>query len=166
MSNNKCLHPEIARTSFGKNYCVSCGQNVEVEEIKKNKVSKPKYANARFYYCIGCEKPKPHYPITARNCFGCSACGKQFYPKAETIFKKSSTPMEKWEIAIDMCKENKWLQATDIQKAVKVTYKTAWRMKRLILNDLYPGFTGLTQGQHEPQPFRGNQYVKLNKDAE
>lgn len=87
--------------------------------------------------CVKCLKVTKHHKLTARPCYKCDLCGHEVYPTAGTIFHKSTTPLNKWFEAIF------WLAATRsghtakaLQRRLGVTYKTAWRMLKL-LNTLF-----------------------------
>jgi len=70
--------------------------------------------------------------VLGRACFQ-NPKGEQVYPLAGTIFERSSTPLVKWFYAIYLFSVSKHgVSAAEIQRHVEVTYKTAWRMARLI----------------------------------
>ena len=61
--------------------------------------------------------------------FQCGKCRKQISPTAGTIFHKSDTPLTDWVYAIYMFSQAKTgLAATELQRHLGCTYKTAWRM--------------------------------------
>ena len=88
-------------------------------------------------HCKECDKVTPHYLITKRKCYGCQYCGTQVYPTAGTIFHKSSTPLTIWfEVAFRMSQTRMGISAKQIEREIGVTYKTAWRMCKLIRQQL------------------------------
>ena len=73
------------------------------------------------------------YPITGRKGFACSSCRGHIYPLAGTIFHKSETSLWSWFYAIYMLSVSKnGVSAKELERALGVTYKTAWRMARQI----------------------------------
>lgn len=59
--------------------------------------------------------------------------GNQVYPLAGTIFEKSNTPLVKWFYAIFLFSVSKnGVSAKELERQLKVTYKTAWRMAKQI----------------------------------
>lgn len=101
------------------------------------------------FKCPKCHKDK-FYMLYSRKCMECAYCGHQEYLTANTIFHKSSTPLIKWFYAIMlMTQSKKGVSALQIQRMIKVTYKTAWRMAHKIReamdndddNDMFGGIT-------------------------
>ncbi len=69
------------------------------------------------------------HPITGRQGFVCSECDKHIYPLANTIFRKSTTPLWNWFYVIFQFSTSKnGVSAKKIERDLGVTYKTAWRM--------------------------------------
>jgi transposase len=90
--------------------------------------------------CSKCLKVTKHHKLKARPCYKCDVCGHEVYPTAGTIFHKSATPLNKWFMAIF------WLATTrsghsakELQRRTGVTYKTAWRMLKLLNSLFYDG---------------------------
>lgn len=95
--------------------------------------------------CSTCGKV-PYYKIRNRRAYACGSCGRHVYPLAGTIFHKSSTALTDWFHAIYMMSSNKsGTSATQIQRELGVTYKTAWRMMHQIRS-----LMGVTE-----EPFKG-----------
>jgi len=57
-------------------------------------------------------------------------------PLSGTIYEKSSTSLTLWLYAIFLIAQSKSeLSAKDLERGLGVTYKTAWRMKKSILDN-------------------------------
>ena len=77
--------------------------------------------------CPKCGKTK-FYRIKTRKCFNC-ACGYQIHPVSGTIFHKSDTKLTDWFFAIYLISNSKnGVSATELQRHLGTTYKTAWRI--------------------------------------
>src|SRR5690348_2026777 len=76
----------------------------------------------------GVEGAKFHMMKT-RKAFACQECGHHIYPCAGTIFHKSRTPLTYWFHAMYlMTSTRSGVAAKELERALGVTYKTAWRM--------------------------------------
>jgi transposase-like protein len=75
---------------------------------------------------------KGYYRVSGRKCWA-NAKGEQIHPLADTIFKKSSTPLTTWFEAIFLFSISKnGVSAKELERHFGVTYKTAWRMAKQI----------------------------------
>lgn len=84
-------------------------------------------------FCEKCGKVTKHHLIESRKSFSCQECGHHVHPTAGTIFHKSSTPLTSWFHAIFLMASTRCgISAKQVEREVGVTYKTAWRMCRLI----------------------------------
>lgn len=84
-------------------------------------------------YCPECEKITKHHHVTGRQCYACDYCGHQIHPLANTIFRKSATPLRTWfQVIYRMASTRCGISAKQIQRETGVTYKTAWRMFKQI----------------------------------
>ena len=84
------------------------------------------------FECPKCLTRGNWYLIESRKRFDCS-CGFGLYPLAGTIFHKSETELKDWFYAIYLFASSRnGVAAKEIERQLGVTYKTAWRMKRLI----------------------------------
>lgn len=91
--------------------------------------------------CAGCGviNAKYHY-IPTRKRFACQWCGHQVFPTAGTIFDHSSTPLTKWFYAIYLMSQTRTgISAKQLERELGVTYKTAWRMFKMIRSVLEEG---------------------------
>ncbi len=82
--------------------------------------------------------------LKGRKKFQCSRCRFQIAPTAGTIFHKSDTPLTLWFHALWVFSNAKsGISAKEMERQLEVTYKTAWRMLRLIREALGKDFTRL-----------------------
>lgn len=88
---------------------------------------------ARFnsFKCPKCGK-YTFYRVKGRRAYACR-CGYQIYPVSGTIFHKSDTKLTDWFFAIYLMSNSKnGTSAKEIQRYLGTTYKTAWRIAKLI----------------------------------
>jgi len=84
------------------------------------------------YPCPECKHIKL-YPVRGRKCYVCGNCGHHLYPMKGTIMENSTTPLLTWFMAIyEFHISRAGQSAKEIERRFGVTYKTAWRMARLI----------------------------------
>ncbi len=97
-------------------------------------------------FCRNCGKVTKHHLMTTRHSFSCDICGNHVHPTAGTIYHKSTTPLTTWFYAIYLMASTRGgISAKQIQRETGVTYKTAWRMFKLIrsrLDEDHDPFTG------------------------
>ncbi len=94
-----------------------------------------RYPNGIF--CETCQKITPHYPLKSRRSYSCQFCGHHVHPTANTVFHKSTTPLTTWFYMIYLTAQTRGnISAKQIQRETGVTYKTAWRMCKLIRSKL------------------------------
>ena len=75
--------------------------------------------------------------IPKRKQYQCSQCRFQIAPMAGTIFEKSTTPLDLWFHALFIFSNAKsGISAKELERQLGVTYKTAWRMLKLIRESL------------------------------
>lgn len=66
---------------------------------------------------------------TSENRYHCNNCQTGFSVTVNTIFHDSKLPLQKWFLAISLIlSSKKKISAKQLQKDLKVTYKTAWYM--------------------------------------
>lgn len=83
--------------------------------------------------CPRCNKATKFYRVKERKCYACKRCGHQLHPLADTIFHKSSTPLRSWFYAMYLFSVSKnGVAASELQRHLGVTYKTAYRMSKQI----------------------------------
>jgi transposase-like protein len=86
--------------------------------------------------CPKCEQPRRfvrYGTAQQRQSWTCTACGHHLHPTAGTIFHKSSTSLHLWFYAIYLMTSTRCgISAKQLERELGVTYKTAWRMFKLI----------------------------------
>jgi transposase-like protein len=84
-------------------------------------------------YCPQCAAETKFYRVKKRQCYACMHCGYQLHPLADTIFRKTTTPLKDWFYAIYLFSVSKnGVSAKELERHLGVTYKTAWRMAKQI----------------------------------
>ncbi len=92
--------------------------------------------------------------ISGRKQYQCSLCRFQIAPTAGTIFHKSDTPLTYWFHAIFLFSNAKsGISAKELERQIGVTYKTAWRMLKLIREALHQK---PRLGEPDPEPLGGD----------
>jgi len=88
--------------------------------------------------------------VASRKQYQCSKCRFQIAPTAGTIFHKSDTPLTLWFHAIFVFSNAKsGISAKELERQLGVTYKTAWRMLKLIREALGQGGGNMLDGDVE-----------------
>lgn len=76
--------------------------------------------------CPKCKAEKV-YRILKRDQFVCDSCSHQFSVTSGTIFHDTRLPLWKWLVAVYLMAESKkGISACQMQRTLKVSYKTAW----------------------------------------
>jgi transposase-like protein len=76
--------------------------------------------------CPKCKAEKV-YRILKRDQFVCDSCSHQFSVTSGTIFHDTRLPLWKWLVAVYLIAEaKKGISACQMQRTLKVSYKTAW----------------------------------------
>jgi transposase-like protein len=100
-------------------------------------------------HCEICGQITKHHLMTTRKSFCCQVCGNHVHPTAGTIFHKSPTPLTLWWHAIFLLSQTRGgIAAKQVERELGVTYKTAWRMCKLIrqmLDEDKDPFTGTVE---------------------
>ncbi|WP_224826387.1 IS1595 family transposase [Cognatishimia sp. MH4019] len=92
--------------------------------------------NVRFgqgHECPKCERSAKWYPLKSEKAYSCQWCGHHIHPMVGSIFEKSRTPLQLWFYAIFLFTTSRHgVSAKELQRQLGVTYKTAYRMGKLI----------------------------------
>lgn len=85
------------------------------------------------HVCAKCEREAKYYRVKARRSYECEHCGYQVYPTAGTPFEKTRTSLRDWFFVMFLFTTTRnGVAAKRVEREIGVTYKTAWRMCRLI----------------------------------
>lgn len=85
------------------------------------------------HVCQACGVEGTFHKLSERRAFSCSSCGDHVYPCAGTIFQDSRTPLRVWFYAIYLFVVTRHgVSGKELERALGVTYKTAWRMGQQI----------------------------------
>lgn len=100
-------------------------------------------------YCPRCAAETKFYRVKKRQCYACKHCGYQLHPLANTIFRKTTTPLTSWFHAIYLFSVAKnGVSAKELERHLGVGYKTAWRMckqVRLLMQQENDKFSGTVE---------------------
>ncbi|WP_339639363.1 IS1595 family transposase [uncultured Sulfitobacter sp.] len=92
--------------------------------------------NVRFgqgHTCPKCEREAKWYRLQSEQAYSCQWCGHHIHPMVGSIFEKSRTPLQLWFYAIFLFTTSKHgVSGKELERQLGVTYKTAWRMAKLI----------------------------------
>ena len=90
--------------------------------------------------CPSCGRVNAYHRHGNRASFICN-CGKhEISPKVGTIFEKSDTDLVKWFHAMFLMSQSRnGVAALELKRQVGVTYKTVWRMQKLIRETMRDG---------------------------
>jgi len=96
--------------------------------------------NGETAYCPKCDTQRVHRRYGTkqqRQSWTCIHCGHHLHPTAGTIFHKSSTSLHLWFYAMYLMTSTRCgISAKQLERELGVTYKTAWRMAKLIRQEL------------------------------
>ncbi len=82
--------------------------------------------------CLKCGQVNTFHKLAKLPAYTCN-CGNHIHPMVGTPFNRSRTPLQKWFFAMFLFTTTRnGVAAKEIQRQMGVTYKTAWRMARLI----------------------------------
>src|SRR5829696_5563990 len=84
--------------------------------------------------CRACGVESTFHKLANRpRAFSCAQCGAHVYPTAGTIFQDTRTPLQLWFYAIYLFVTTRHgVSGKELERALGVTYKTAWRMGQQI----------------------------------
>jgi transposase len=81
------------------------------------------------HLCDKCLNLSTFHRLTGRPAYSCAHCGHHIYPCAGTVFQDSRTSLQVWFYAIYLFVTTRHgVSGKEMQRALGVTYKTAWRM--------------------------------------
>jgi transposase-like protein len=113
-------------------------------------------------FCPNCAAQTKFYRIKLRKYYKCAHCAFELYPLAGTIFHKSETPLTKWFFAIFLFSNSKnGVSAKELERHLGVTYKTAWRIARLIrqmMDEHNVNLTGIVEADETYYGGRGKHW--------
>jgi len=97
-----------------------------------DKIFQLRYGNMEA--CLNCGVVHAEFKrVTNRRAYYCRECYYQIYPTAGTVFEKSTTPLTYWFYAMYlMTVTRNGVSAKELERALGVTYKCAWRMAKAI----------------------------------
>jgi transposase-like protein len=85
------------------------------------------------HVCQHCKTESTFHKLTERRAYSCAHCGAHVYPCAGTIFQDSRTSLQTWFYAIYLFVVTRHgVSGKELERALGVTYKTAWRMGQQI----------------------------------
>lgn len=121
-------------------------------------------------FCPSCGAETKFYRVKKRQCYACQWCSYQLFPLAETIFRKTTTPLTDWFFAIYLISVAKnGISASELSRHLGVTYKTAWRMHKQIRKLMQQGPERLTGTVEADETYIGGRrkraYIYSNKTA-
>lgn len=92
--------------------------------------------NVRFgqgHECPKCEREAKWYPIKAERAYSCQWCGHHIHPTVGTLFEASRTALQLWfYVMFKFTQTRHGVSAKEVERETGVTYKTAWRMCKMI----------------------------------
>jgi hypothetical protein len=113
----------------------------------------------RRFQCPKCQKAATYYRVKARRSYECEWCANQVYPTAGTPFENTRTSLKDWFFVMYLfCASRNGVAAKEVQRLLGVTYKTAWRMCRLIRT-----YMGYVDGDHPIGGAGGSGPVEIDK---
>lgn len=85
------------------------------------------------FECPSCERPSNWYRIKSERAYSCQWCGHHLHPTVGTPFEQTRTPLQLWFYAIRLFTTTRHgVSGKELERQLGVTYKTAWRMAKLI----------------------------------
>lgn len=85
------------------------------------------------HHCEKCGAEAKFHRVKKRRSYACEHCGHHVYPMAGTPFENTRTSLQDWFYVMHLfCSSRNGVSAKEVERQIGVTYKTAWRMCRLI----------------------------------
>ena len=83
--------------------------------------------------CPTCGVHSKFYRLTRDRAYLCQHCKHEIYPTAGTFMHRTHLPLHKWFFAMFLFSTSRHgVAAKELQRQLGISYKTAWRMARLI----------------------------------
>lgn len=83
--------------------------------------------------CLRCGRKGAYHRHPTKPCYTCNCGRSHIYPMKDTVFEGSPVPLTKWFFAVFMMSRTKeGVSAKELERQLKVTYPTAWRMAKRI----------------------------------
>lgn len=100
--------------------------------------------------CPYCNKKSCISKVKNRRCYQCSACKKQFYPTAGTVFDKTRVPLSDILFVLYLfITTRNGVAAKEIQRQLGVSYECAWKLGHRIRILIGAGGTDIMTGVTE-----------------
>jgi transposase-like protein len=81
------------------------------------------------FVCPKCDRPAKYSRVKARRSYQCQWCAHQVYPTAGTPFDRTRTALRDWFYVMFLFTTTRnGVAAKRVERELRVTYKTAWRM--------------------------------------
>lgn len=85
------------------------------------------------FECPKCKRASKWFRIKAERAYSCQFCGHHLHPTVGTPFQQTRTPLQLWFYAMHLFTTTRHgVSGKELQRQLGVTYKTAWRMAKLI----------------------------------
>ena len=85
------------------------------------------------FACPSCERQSKWFRIKAERAYSCQWCGHHLHPTVGTPFEQTRTSLQSWFYAVHLFTTTRHgVSGKELQRQLGVTYKTAWRMAKLI----------------------------------
>lgn len=83
---------------------------------------------AKLQACTECGGMEPFARVKDRRAYQCPLCSHQLYPTANTVFHKTTTPLNYWFTAIYLFTTTRnGVAAKELERVLPICYKTALR---------------------------------------
>ena len=85
--------------------------------------------------CPKCSRTAKFHKIRQIPAYACQWCGYHLHPMAQTRFARSRIGLRHWFHAVFLFADgNNGMSARELQRALGLTYKTAWRIRTTIVD--------------------------------